>query len=957
MTAPSPDVSQCSRCGSLLNRQDAGSTCRDCMARDIASGDWGDLLRPEHEMPLTGGNFTVGEEIGRGGMGIVYRAQQLAPAREVALKLLPSGLSAAGEGAGRLLAEAEVLARLDHPGILPLYSSGVRDGRPWLAMKLASGGTLARRQIDWQGRWRDIAVLAAELADAVHHAHERGIIHRDLKPGNILFDENGRVYVADFGLAKWSGRDSGLTHTNTVLGTPAYMAPEIAQADGRAATTASDVYGLGALLYFLLCGRAPYEQASTLEMLRLIADTDPPQPRTLVPQVPADLEVMCLKALAREPSARYAGAAAFAADLRRWLAGDAIEARPPRRTEKLVRWVRRHPLSAGLAALLALTVAGSGVMLWQNNRALTTALEDARHSLRAAYSSIGYATREIPPQLEAVGRLDVLDGLFQDVESRFVQLQQSVRHPDSADLVYQAELYAHWSRVLRWRGQYAAARERILQATSLAAQAVEGRNPEPLAWAVQSMAHRLLAEQFTDDEDFAAGLPELDKAHAAVRAGRERFPEDFTLRMEEAEVAHQRCDSSKSEGNGQALANAAREAVKLWAALRPDIAGRADASALRQWRQRTSMPHYFLAFAAEMNGLDDEAIRHARNFLQERKTQLDAAPQATDLMHEASIAGNLLARLLIEKKDPDSCTEALALLDSAEALATELSEKIDPQNQFWRAEWGCIALNRSFALNSNEWRHVCLERLAPAGADCRPYLQEVRTLAEEQLARHAPDAKKLAQWRKYMEAQFRLAAVPPARWMNFQTLLSAQKEVASLLPGGAGGQEEAARQWIAEAQAEAAKPEASLYWAAVEAGAHRRLADILAADPSRLEDARAANRAALRLRAGVLRSAPLRARKDMLDPVQGTCTRLLALQPVSTADARLVLGELTALAPSALAVTPSRDWRPKWESAALLALDALPARERPAASALLSQTLYPGGEANRLALAADSTGP
>lgn len=953
MATPPPDSSAstscCARCGSQSEVGYHEGSCASCMASDLAGGEWSDLLAPGSPEMLAGGGFTVLEEIGSGGMGIVYRARQRSPEREVALKVLPPAFPASGEGPQRLLAEAEMLAEMDHPGILPLFASGVQDGRPWLAMKLASGGTLAARQPEWQGRWRDCAELAAGLADAVQHAHQRGLIHRDLKPGNILFDEAGRAYVADFGLAKWRYRDSSLTHTNTVMGTPAYLPPEVAQANGRSATTASDVYGLGAILYFLLCGEAPYAATGTLEMLRRITEIDPDPPRRKVPGIPEDLQVICLKALARQPEARYSGPDALAADLRRWLAGESIEARPAGRREKLIRWMRRHPLNASLAALLALTLAVSGVLLWQKNRALTDALDDTRRSLRSAYSSMGYVTREIPSQLNAVGRLDVLDGLFQDVESRLAKLRASVRYPDNADLVYQAELYAHWSQVLRWRGKVAVSREKISRAVELAGEAIQSPDPAPMAWTVQSMAHRLLAEQLTDDEDFTAGFAELEKAEADLRKGLSRFPSDLDLRMETAEVAHQWCDSLRTEGDGAALEAAARKAAVLWTDLGPSVsAPGVEDSVVRQWRQRSSMPLYFASVAAEINGNKPAAIKNARAFLKERAAQLADSPTSTDRMQEESAASNLLARLL-HSGTPER--EVLTLLDRADELSAHLVET-DPQNQAWRAEWASVALTRGLVLDTDEWRRKCLERLDPVKDSTRAYIQQLRVAAREELARSAATGEEKSRlWQECLADAGRLAKSLPAHWANFDSLLNAQKKVSERLPGNAAQKEKSARDWITEARAAAALPEASPFWAAVEAGSQRRLADVLAGDPEKWEAAREANRTALLLRASVLRSNSLRARLAVIGAVAGTCIELLKLPPVSPDDARMTLDQLTELAPAALAAGPSRDWRERWESAALLALPALMEGERATASAGLSKALFGAEESQRLAKA------
>ena len=299
------------------------------------------------------------EEIARGGMGIVYKARQHHPAREVALKmLLPGGATPALRE--RFRNEARTMAELNHPGILPLFQFGEHGGTPWFTMKLAGGGSLAERIKAGTAADspRQAAALMAEIADAVAYAHERGVLHRDLKPGNILFDGEGRACVADFGLAKLDSQSAaGLTHSRAMLGTPHYLAPELAAKAGTTATVATDVYALGAIFYELLAGRPPFQSETIAGLLRSIVEDDPPSllhtRSTMTGIVPRGLAAIAGKALAKEPASRYRGAAALAADLRAWLAGEAIEARPPGAWEKATRWMRRHPAwTAGAAAVL-----------------------------------------------------------------------------------------------------------------------------------------------------------------------------------------------------------------------------------------------------------------------------------------------------------------------------------------------------------------------------------------------------------------------------------------------------------------------------------------------------------------------------------------------------------------------------------------------------------------------------
>lgn len=360
-TQPAP-VKRCQRCGAVVPA--IQECCVACLVSDLKMmADQYFDASPALIGRLGGSDFTVLEEIGRGGMGVVFRGRQASPGRDVAIKVLHPHYVGSPDLRRRMFAEAAAMAELNHPGILPLYASGESEGQPWLAMKLATGGTLSSRRGEWTGKWRAIAELIAELADAVQHAHERGIIHRDIKPGNVLFDESGHACLADFGLVKWVDKDASETLSQAMLGTPAYLAPEVARSGARGATTSSDVYGLGALLYELLTGAPPFKWAATAELLRRIAAEEPPAPRKCKPEIPHDLEVICQKAIAKDPPARYPTAAALAADLRRWLEGKTITARRFSTREKVWRWARRNPLPASLAAALAAALVAGGIVV------------------------------------------------------------------------------------------------------------------------------------------------------------------------------------------------------------------------------------------------------------------------------------------------------------------------------------------------------------------------------------------------------------------------------------------------------------------------------------------------------------------------------------------------------------------------------------------------------------------
>lgn len=301
------------------------------------------------------GGYELLSQLGQGGMGVVYQAFQRRPERLVALKMLRPGqqLPSAAD-VRRFKEEAETVARLDHPHIVPLYEAGEHEGVCFYTMKWLPGGSLAKRLPEFVQNPLAAARMLVPIARAVHHAHGRGILHRDLKPSNVLLDAVGSPHVADFGLAQRLETDLELTRTGELIGSPPYMAPEQAVGGSLKASVATDIYGLGAILYCLLTGVPPATGATVAETLRRIQDQEPPAPRLLNPRVAEDLQTICLKALRRQPTQRYATAEDFAADLERYLEGRPILARPISQWERTWLWLRRNPALAALLTSIGL---------------------------------------------------------------------------------------------------------------------------------------------------------------------------------------------------------------------------------------------------------------------------------------------------------------------------------------------------------------------------------------------------------------------------------------------------------------------------------------------------------------------------------------------------------------------------------------------------------------------------
>jgi WD40 repeat protein/tRNA A-37 threonylcarbamoyl transferase component Bud32 len=308
------------------------------------------------------GDYELLRKVAQGGMGVVFQARQQTLSRVVALKMILAGRLATEAEVRRFRAEAEAAARLDHPGIVPIYEVGEHAGHHFFAMGFVEGGSLADRLKGGPLPPREAAKLIEQVARAVAYAHERGIVHRDLKPANVLLDRDGRPRVTDFGLARMLAGEAHLTVSGQVVGTPSYMPPEQAAGKSEQIGPAADVYALGATLYCLLTGRPPFQAASVLETLKQVLEREPVPPRQLNAAVPRDLETVCLKCLEKEPARRYAGAEALAADLAHFLAGEPIQARPVGQAERLWRWCRRNPALAGaLSALLLALSAGTAI--------------------------------------------------------------------------------------------------------------------------------------------------------------------------------------------------------------------------------------------------------------------------------------------------------------------------------------------------------------------------------------------------------------------------------------------------------------------------------------------------------------------------------------------------------------------------------------------------------------------
>jgi serine/threonine protein kinase len=314
--------------------------------------------------PAHVGDYEILDELGRGGMGVVYRARHRVLGRVTALKMLLLGEFSDPQERARFRTEAEAAARLQHPNIVQVYEVGEHEARPYFTLEYVAGGSLAQRLA---GRPQAPPLAAAwmePLARAVHYAHQHGVVHRDLKPSNVLLTSDNQPKLCDFGVAKVLTGSELTTRSGTLVGTAEYMAPEQAAGKNKEVGPAADVYALGAMLYTLLVGRPPLQGASPLDTLAQILHQEPVSLRRLQLGVPRDLETICLKCLQKEPRKRYVSAEALADDLRRFRGGEPIQARPVRRLEPLLKWTRRQPVAAASLATVLLVTGVAFAFFW-----------------------------------------------------------------------------------------------------------------------------------------------------------------------------------------------------------------------------------------------------------------------------------------------------------------------------------------------------------------------------------------------------------------------------------------------------------------------------------------------------------------------------------------------------------------------------------------------------------------
>ena len=615
-------------------------------------------------------------------MGLVYRARQESPSREVALKIVAPYTLRAEEARQRFFLEIETMAAIEHPAVLPLYQSGEDDyGRPWLTMQLLRGGSLADNLPSYQGQWKKSVELVSQLCDAIGYAHEHGLLHRDLKPANVLFDEDGNPFVADFGLAKWAEGGSQISQTSCLLGSPAYLAPETAEGGSKKTTTVSDVYGLGAILYELLTGRRPYEGESANEVLTQIISDSPPPPRKIAEKLPRDLEVIVLKSMTRDPNQRYHSAKALRDDLQRWQEGRPIQARPPTPFERLWLWAKRNPALATLLCLFVLSVFIAGGILKQKNRDLNAALDDAE-------DRVDFMVRDLPAQLAPIGRLEVLDSVFEDVAQHYENPAR--RGPES--LARHADFQTQWSQILRPRALTDQSCQHLRKALALAEEAC-GEDSDLLSLTVvraRAMAGWRLGEVLIEDLNYPEAESILNETDNFLIQQRPRFPDDLQLTHIEAGLALEKVILLTKTNRAQKALQSYPQAAALWEDFRLRLEEEPPGPELEHFKVEYARVPYFLCHIQGYLG-DIPGREAATNEYYLRTSDLLSHNPGNLVFQAANFRAQLVRATFFLNYNLGDGSQITSELIASDQLAQQIYTQ-DPGNVMWSSNSVHIAI-------------------------------------------------------------------------------------------------------------------------------------------------------------------------------------------------------------------------------------------------------------------------
>jgi serine/threonine-protein kinase len=631
------------------------------------------------DRPATVAGYEILGVLGRGTMGVVYKARQRGLNRVVALKMILAAEHSSPDELARFRGEALALAELHHPNIVQIYEVGEERGQPFFSLEYVEGGSLAKKIDGVPQPPAEAAVLVRALAAAMESVHGLGIVHRDLKPANVLLTAAGEPKISDFGLVKWLADDDGQTQSGSILGSPGYMAPEQAEGRNREVGPLADVYGLGAILYHLLTGRPPFRAATVLDTLQQVRTQEPIPPSQFQPKLPRDLETICLKCLEKDPAKRYATAGELAADLRRFEAGEAIRARPVGRAEMLWRWARRNPRVAALSGAVALlVVAWSITSTWlyrrarANERTAIRAAAEARENevlaRHNAEEARRHAERARTNEELARRRSELAAATAQDAFNRMIRLgEQVLRRLQARHDPARAE--AQW---LRLREDLAGMLQKELVPI---ANRIEGQGVTPFGLAAMHQGLGDLLRRCGQGEEARRQFRRTVELIEPVA----RAQPDNDVARANLGVMHQRLGEAALEFDGDA-----REALgefRLAWDLQETIARQPRSKNYSKADNHRLLSHAALKLGLAELGLGHPAEAHA-HFLtawDNRKAWTQAAPQdvaARSYLSEAELwLGVACSRL-------DRLTESRQHLDQALRISDDLASRFPGQAGF-----------------------------------------------------------------------------------------------------------------------------------------------------------------------------------------------------------------------------------------------------------------------------------
>lgn len=680
--------------------------------------------------PLRLGSFQILDVIGRGGMGVVYRARHDRIEREVALKVLPPQFSSDTDAVERFEREANAAAQLQHDNIVTVFEVGTDKGRHFFAMQLVAGQSLSQRLQDGPLENVEAARLLQTVSRAVAHAHDHGILHRDLKPANILIDADGdRPLVADFGLAKLSRQNDELTYSGVMMGTPQYMSPEQAR-DAARSTAKADVYSLGATLYHALTGRPPFQASSAIETVRQVLDSIPAAPRVLNSSVSPDLNTICLKCLEKEPAARFNSAAQLADELQRVVEGRPILSRPLSSTQQVWRWCRRNPFVALLSAAFVATLASALVATSVGYYEVSVARDQAETELRTAVS--------------------VVDDLLIAVSEESL-LNHPGSQPLKKDLLEKA--LAYLQGFIDRRGNDPAIQEQLAGVWySVAVIQQQIQDPKASLSSLRNARHiyRRLQEGHPENRQFRQALGEtwnvegqVFRAMADFELARTAFDEALQIRQQLAEMdatteeqrqyantmmnlALLKKDAALQQGIHEADALAAvqealEEAQQIRRALLRDEPD--NVSLLRDVAIGQFSLAGFLHETTDPTRSADTVVRAFRDSVAAFRELRSAAPAVLADRYTEAVSWRLLADILEEDK------ESLEAYQRAEKLSHDLTCR-NPDVVEWRLEYARTLTNFGWRLASVAEDRNALGRLRTAIAELRD-LQQLESRSVE----------------------------------------------------------------------------------------------------------------------------------------------------------------------------------------------------------------------------------